>query len=99
LKILQSQKTNTQRRCEIRAISGGLSLKVSDEFTVPLCVVHHNQLHMAGNEASWWRTQRIAPLEHARTLWLATNGSETSDASTKASPNGDGTSPEPTVKP
>jgi hypothetical protein len=54
----------------------GLSLKVSDEFTVPLCVVHHNALHAAGNEASWWRTQGIEPLDHACELWLETNGSK-----------------------
>src|SRR5262249_6521375 len=30
-----------------------IGLKVSDEFTVPLCRVHHRQLHQAGNEESW----------------------------------------------
>ena len=52
----------------------GMSLKVSDEFTVPLCVVHHNALHASGNEASWWRAQRIEPLAHAQELWLASTG-------------------------
>jgi DNA recombination protein Rad52 len=66
----------------------GLSLKVSDEFTVPLCVVHHNALHAAGNESSWWRVQGIDPLEHARAFWLATN-SETDGATAKLDPNGD----------
>ena len=37
------------------AQSRGLGLKVSDEFTVPLCRGHHRELHRAGNEASWWR--------------------------------------------
>ncbi len=27
-------------------------MKVSDEFTVPLCRGHHRQLHQAGNEVS-----------------------------------------------
>ena len=31
-----------------------LGLKVSDEFTVPLCRGHHRQLHQAGDEAAWW---------------------------------------------
>jgi hypothetical protein len=31
-----------------------LGLKVSDEFTVPLCRGHHRQLHQAGNEVTWW---------------------------------------------
>ncbi len=47
----------------------GLSQKVSDEFTVPLCAVHHNELHAFGNEASWWREKGIEPLEHALRLW------------------------------
>src|SRR5262245_19113949 len=31
-----------------------IGLKVSDEFTVPLCRGHHRQLHQPGNEAGWW---------------------------------------------
>ena len=30
-----------------------IGLKVSDEFTVPLCRGHHRQLHQAGNEEVW----------------------------------------------
>jgi hypothetical protein len=47
----------------------GLSQKVSDEFTVPLCVAHHNELHAFHNEASWWRSQAIEPLPIANALW------------------------------
>jgi DNA recombination protein Rad52 len=47
----------------------GVSQKVSDEFTVPLCVVHHNELHAFHNEASWWRNQKIEPLPIANALW------------------------------
>ncbi|HEY2883699.1 MAG TPA: hypothetical protein VGJ08_00620, partial [Rhizomicrobium sp.] len=47
----------------------GLSQKVSDEFTVPLCVAHHNELHAFHNEASWWRNQAIEPLPIANALW------------------------------
>ena len=28
----------------------GLALKVSDEFTVPLCAIHHSENHSTGNE-------------------------------------------------
>jgi hypothetical protein len=28
--------------------------KVSDEFTVPVCRLHHRELHNYGDEASWW---------------------------------------------
>jgi hypothetical protein len=47
----------------------GLGLKVSDEFTVPLCRVHHRQLHQAGNEVAWWEGLQIDALEMARGLW------------------------------
>ena len=50
----------------------GLSQKVSDEFTVPLCIIHHNELHVFGNEASWWRAQGIEPLAKASELWRET---------------------------
>jgi hypothetical protein len=46
-----------------------LGLKVSDEFTVPLCRNHHRALHQAGNELAWWHNVHIKPLEIAKTLW------------------------------
>ncbi len=49
-----------------------IGLKVSDEFTVPLCRGHHRQLHQAGNEISWWEDLHINALEIARGLWEQT---------------------------
>ncbi|MGA8957288.1 MAG: Rad52/Rad22 family DNA repair protein, partial [Pseudolabrys sp.] len=46
-----------------------IGLKVSDEFTVPLCRGHHRQLHQTGNEKAWWESLRINALEIARGLW------------------------------
>ena len=46
-----------------------LGLKVSDEFTVPLCREHHRQLHHAGNEVAWWHDLDIKPLPIAKKLW------------------------------
>ena len=46
-----------------------LGLKVSDEFTVPLCRGHHRQLHQAGDEAIWWDNLDINALEIAKGLW------------------------------
>src|SRR6185437_5573586 len=46
-----------------------LGLKVSDEFTVPLCRSHHRQLHQLGNEKSWWANLGIGPMETAKQLW------------------------------
>jgi hypothetical protein len=47
----------------------GLALKVSDEFTVPLCAIHHSKNHMMGNELKWWQDHNIEPLSLARKLW------------------------------
>jgi hypothetical protein len=46
-----------------------LGRKVSDEFTVPLCRAHHQQLHRHGNEKAWWANLQIVPLEVAKELW------------------------------
>lgn len=46
-----------------------LGLKVSDEFTVPLCREHHRQLHQAGNEIAWWHNVNIKPVPIANKLW------------------------------
>ena len=51
-----------------------LGLKVSDEFTVPLCRGHHRQLHQAGNEGAWWENLKINALEIANGLWDETHG-------------------------
>ena len=46
-----------------------LARKVSDEFTVPVCRVHHRELHRYGDEASWWAGVNIDPLPIALELW------------------------------
>ena len=46
-----------------------IGLKVSDEFTVPLCRGHHRQLHQTGDEKAWWENLQINALEIARGLW------------------------------
>jgi hypothetical protein len=50
-----------------------IGLKVSDEFTVPLCRGHHRQLHQTGNEVVWWEDLQIDALEIARGLWEQTH--------------------------
>ena len=56
------------------AQQGALGLKVSDEFTVPLCYLHHDALHQVGNERAWWATHSIDPLTIAADLWRSTRG-------------------------
>jgi DNA recombination protein Rad52 len=51
------------------AQSRGLSLKVSDEFTVPLCAIHHHNVHTTGMEREWWEERNVDPLKVANALW------------------------------
>jgi hypothetical protein len=55
-----------------------LGHRVSDEFTVPVCRVHHRELHRQGDEATWWDKVHIDPLPIALRLWQHTrlNGNE-----------------------
>jgi hypothetical protein len=55
------------------AQSRGLGIKVSDEFTVPLCRGHHRELHRAGNEATWWDSKGVDAMGAARKLWTETH--------------------------
>ena len=50
-----------------------LGRKVSDEFTVPVCRLHHREIHRHGDEAAWWKKAGIEPLSAALTLWRQTH--------------------------
>ena len=54
-----------------------IGLKVSDEFTVPLCRGHHRELHQAGNEVAWWEKLNMNVLEIAEKLWKETHNKRT----------------------
>ena len=43
--------------------------KVGDRFAVPICRLHHRELHRRGNERAWWQSQGIDPLVSAADLW------------------------------
>ena len=51
-----------------------LGRKVSDEFTVPLCRVHHRELHRQGDERAWWGKFNIDPMPIALRFWQETRG-------------------------
>jgi hypothetical protein len=53
-----------------------LGRKASDEFTVPLCRMHHRAVHRAGDERTWWKQTSIDPLKIARKLWKHTRVNE-----------------------
>jgi ERF superfamily len=46
-----------------------MSRKVSDEYTVPVCRLHHRELHRYGDEISWLTAVNVDPLETALRLW------------------------------
>jgi hypothetical protein len=46
-----------------------MSRRVSDEYTVPVCRLHHRELHRYGDEASWWAGVSIDPQAVALALW------------------------------
>jgi ERF superfamily len=64
-----------------------LGHRVSDEFTVPVCRVHHRELHRQGDEAAWWGKVHIDPLPVALRLWQHTRL------------NGDGLAPGESITP
>ena len=43
--------------------------KVSDEWTVPLCAIHHRSLHSVDDEERWWKERQVDPILHAEQLW------------------------------
>jgi hypothetical protein len=68
------------RRHHLRFVQPyALGRRVSDEFTVPLCRVHHRDLHRHGDEAAWWGKLPIDPVPLALKLWRHTriNGTAT----------------------
>ena len=53
-----------------------LGRKVSDAYTVPLCALHHRDLHTTGNELAWWEKKKIDPMPSANDLWNISRGRE-----------------------
>src|SRR4051794_23619309 len=49
-----------------------LGRKVSDEFAVPLCRIHHRELHDRGDKKSWWQGFSIDPSLIAEQFWSET---------------------------
>src|SRR5262249_50194134 len=49
-----------------------LGHRVSDEFLVPVCRIHHRELHRQGDEAAWWGKLSIDPVPVALKLWQHT---------------------------
>ena len=64
-----------------------LGRKVSDEYTVPVCRLHHRELHSYGDEASWWAGVSIDPLPIALELWRRSRFPSSSEVRSEPSDN------------
>ena len=54
---------------------------MSDEYTVPVCRLHHRDLHSYGDEASWWAGVGIDLLPIPLELWRRSRLTYSLDAS------------------
>ena len=63
-----------------------LGRKVSDEYTVPVCRLHHRELHRYGDEVSWWAGVNVDPLPIALELWRRSRPSGAHASSSLGSP-------------
>jgi hypothetical protein len=61
-----------------------LGRKVSDEFTIPVCRTHHRELHVYGDEASWWAGVGVDPIPIALRLWRRSHAATEPDRSISA---------------
>ena len=53
-----------------------LGRRVSDEFTVPLCRLHHREAHRSRDERAWWRRLGLDSVKIAEMLWRKTRRSD-----------------------
>jgi hypothetical protein len=81
------------RFAQVRA----LGRKVSDEFTVPLCRLHHRELHHSRDEPHWWKKLGIDPLKIAAQLWDRIRSSRRPEIGTPTEALSSSTSPLPEV--
>jgi DNA recombination protein Rad52 len=63
-----------------------LGSKASDEWTVPLCFIHHRSLHDAGDEELWWQVHAVDAKAEAERLWRRTHEDQ---EKAPAAPNGE----------
>ena len=53
-----------------------MSLKVGDQFTIPLCVFHHSELHRITEKKFWETHKEIDPYARAKRYWNAHEGEQ-----------------------
>ncbi len=52
----------------MHAEPSAMGAKSGDQWTVPLCRRHHQALHLAGDEPTWWAMQGVDPM-----AWISRN--------------------------
>ena len=52
-----------------RSLTPSVLAQATDEFTVPLCAIHHTGIHATSDERKWWLEQKIDPRKTAAELW------------------------------
>jgi hypothetical protein len=60
------------RSIEASRAEARVHVRLDDEFAVPLCRIHHRELHDRGDEKSWWEGFSIDPNLIAEHLWSET---------------------------
>jgi hypothetical protein len=58
-----------------RGTDGGIGVKPSDRFSLPLCRAHHDAQHSNG-EVSFWAYYGIDPVDQALRLWTISGQQE-----------------------
>jgi DNA recombination protein Rad52 len=69
LPCLICARTPTQAHHLRFAQPRSLGSKVGDQWTVPLCFIHHRSLHDAGDEELWWQVHAVDAKAEAGRLW------------------------------
>jgi ERF superfamily len=75
-----------------------LGHRASDEFLVPVCRIHHRELHRSGDEVAWWQKLNIDPLPVAFKLWQHTRLDDHEVAPTSIVPSQAGQKPVTSVQ-
>jgi hypothetical protein len=78
LPCLICARTPTQAHHLRFAQPRSLGSKVSDEWTVPLCFIHHRALHAVGDEELWWQVHAVDAKAEAERLWRSDHKDEKS---------------------
>jgi DNA recombination protein Rad52 len=86
LPCLICARTPTQAHHLRFAQPRSLGSKVGDQWTVPLCFIHHRSLHDAGDEHLWWQVHAVDGKAEAERLWWSNHKDQ---KSAPTAPNGE----------